>query len=88
MVASPETKEEFDIALVTAESMGRSVLVDFTASWCGPCRMMAPHFEALAQEFGGQMDFLKVDVDANVETAQFCQISAMVRVPFFSSTPA
>ena len=39
--------------------------------------MMAPVFEALEQEFSGQIDFIKVDVDANQETAQHCQISAM-----------
>jgi thioredoxin len=77
MVASPATKEDFDTALALADSMGRSVVVDFTATWCGPCRMMAPHFEALAQEFAGQIDFLKVDVDENQETAAFCEIRAM-----------
>jgi len=76
-VASAATKEEFDISLVTAESLGRSVVVDFTATWCGPCQRMAPIFEGLAAEFAGQIDFLKVDVDANQETAAACQISAM-----------
>ena len=65
------------MALATADSVGKSVVVDFTASWCGPCRMMAPVFEALAQEFAGQIEFIKIDVDNNQETAQFCQISAM-----------
>jgi thioredoxin len=77
MVASAATKEDFDTALAIAESMGRSVVVDFTASWCGPCQMMAPHFEALAAEFADQIDFIKVDVDDNQETAAFCEISAM-----------
>jgi thioredoxin len=77
MVASPATKEEFDMALAMADSLGQAVLVDFTATWCGPCRMMAPVFEALAQEFDGQMTFIKIDVDANQETAQYCEISAM-----------
>lgn len=77
MVASAATKEDFETALALADSMGRSVVVDFTATWCGPCQMMAPHFEALAQEFAGQIDFIKVDVDQNQETAAYCQISAM-----------
>ena len=65
------------MALALADSTGKSVLVDFTASWCGPCQMMSPHFEALAREFDGQMTFLKVDVDQNQETAAYCEIRAM-----------
>jgi len=41
------------------------VLVDFWASWCSPCKMIAPIVEALAQEYDGQLKVAKVDVDAN-----------------------
>ena len=41
------------------------VLVDFWASWCSPCKMIAPIVEALAQEYDGQIKVAKVDVDAN-----------------------
>jgi thiol-disulfide isomerase/thioredoxin len=56
------TKEEFDAALKDAGS--KLVVVDFTASWCGPCQQIAPVFKALAQEFKDVV-FLKVDVDEN-----------------------
>lgn len=56
------TKEEFDAALKDAGS--KLVVVDFTASWCGPCQQIAPVFKELAQEYKDVV-FLKVDVDEN-----------------------
>lgn len=39
------------------------VLIDFYADWCGPCKMLAPHFAKLAESHGGKITFAKVDVD-------------------------
>lgn len=50
---------DFDAALKSAGS--KLVVVDFTASWCGPCKMIKPHFDELARKHTGSV-FLKVDV--------------------------
>mmetsp|Transcript_9873 Transcript_9873/g.29113 ORF Transcript_9873/g.29113 Transcript_9873/m.29113 type:complete len:147 (-) Transcript_9873:950-1390(-) len=76
MVQHLATKEDFDRTLQQAAAEGKTVVIDFTATWCGPCNMIAPAFEALATEFK-HVVFVKVDVDNNQETAQAEGIRAM-----------
>tara|TARA_B100000745_G_C20119893_1_gene383432 strand:+ start:1003 stop:1326 length:324 start_codon:yes stop_codon:yes gene_type:complete len=45
------------------------VLVDFWAEWCGPCKMIAPTVEELANDYDGKMKFTKLNVDDNPETS-------------------
>lgn len=47
----------------------RPAVVDFYATWCGPCKMVAPIMEELAEKYKGQIDFYKVDVDKEQEVA-------------------
>ena len=56
----------FDKMVLQAE---KPVMVDFWAVWCGPCRMVAPIVDELAEEYAGRISFVKVDVDQNPKTA-------------------
>ncbi|WP_416827602.1 thioredoxin [Ectobacillus polymachus] len=58
----------------TAEGL---VLVDFWAPWCGPCKMIAPVLEELAEELGDKVKIVKVDVDENQETAVKFQVMSI-----------
>lgn len=54
---------------VIQESRRQPVLVDFWAPWCGPCRMIAPALDELAEEYDGRAKVVKVDIDQNQATA-------------------
>ncbi|MBZ4413649.1 thioredoxin [Myxococcus sp. XM-1-1-1] len=59
------------------------VLVDFTATWCPPCRAIAPTVAALATEYRGRLKVAKLDVDANQETAQRYNIRSVPALLLF-----
>ncbi|KAJ5156278.1 hypothetical protein N7492_009081 [Penicillium capsulatum] len=63
-------------AFVEAISSGDVIIIDFWATWCGPCQAISPVFEALAEQTVGPK-FYKVDVDAEEDIAQEVGIRAM-----------
>lgn len=60
------------------------VLVDFTASWCGPCKKIGPYFEELATKYPDVI-FVKIDVDDLDDVAAECGISAMPTFQLYSN---
>ena len=58
-------------------------LVDFWASWCGPCRMVAPIVEQLATEYAGKAKVAKLDVDANQRTTSRYSVRSIPAILFF-----
>lgn len=59
------------------------VLVDFYADWCGPCKMMAPVIEELAEEYKGKWKIGKLDVDASHEVAAKYGVQSIPTLKFF-----
>jgi thioredoxin 2 len=65
-----------------ALAKGLPLVIDFWASWCGPCQTMAPIFETLAAEFEPMVRFSKVNTDAEKELAHYFRIQSIPTLSF------
>lgn len=79
-VSPVQTPEQFDQLVLKAD---RPVIVDFYATWCGPCRTVGPRLSTLADEYAGRATFVKVDVDKSMELSAKYKIEAMPTVIIF-----
>jgi thioredoxin 1 len=79
------TDATFAVEVLQAEN---PVVVDFWAPWCGPCHAIEPVLEALAAEHRGRVEFVKLNVDENFETASRYEILSIPRTILFEGGEA
>jgi thioredoxin 1 len=74
------TADTFDQEVLQSQSL---VMVDFWATWCGPCKIIAPVVEELAKEYAGKVTFAKVNTDENPDLASRYNIRGIPTLMFF-----
>jgi thioredoxin 1 len=72
---------EFDTLLAA----GKVLVVDCTATWCGPCKLVAPLIDRLAEEYGDRAQIFKLDIDANRDLVKGLGIRSIPAVIFFKA---
>jgi thioredoxin len=75
------TDANFEELVLNSE---KPVIVDFWAAWCGPCRLVAPEIDKLAEKYAGSVEVMKLDVDANPHTAMHYGIMSIPTVAYFA----
>ena len=74
------TAENFEMEVVQSD---KPVVIDFWASWCGPCRMFAPTFEKVGEELAGTVKFAKINVDEEEELARKFRVMSIPTIIAF-----
>ena len=74
------TDATFESTVINSD---KPAMVDFWATWCGPCKIIAPHVESLADEFAGKAVIAKLDVDSNRQSAITFGIQSIPTLLFF-----
>ena len=74
------TNDTFDSVVLQSQEL---VMVDFWATWCGPCKIIAPVVEELSKEYEGKVTFVKVNTDENTDIATKYNIRGIPTLMFF-----
>ena len=77
-----ETAAETVEANSATAAAGLPQVIDFNATWCGPCRMFAPTFEKMEKKYEGKITFLSVDVDENPDMAAQYEVQSIPTVVY------
>lgn len=72
----------FDAEVLNSDT---PVLVDFTATWCGPCKALAPKLDAIATEYAGKARVVKVDIDQSRKTAMNYNVRSVPTLLMFKA---
>lgn len=76
------SEENFEKEVLKSEKI---VIVDFYADWCGPCKMMSPIIDKIAEELGDSVKVGKVNVDENLELAQSLNIMSIPTIMIYKN---
>ena len=76
------TKDNFEQEVVNSD---KPVLIDFWASWCGPCRAVAPVMDELAEEFNGKAKICKINVDDEAELSAKFRIMSIPTIMLYKN---
>jgi thioredoxin 1 len=82
-----KTIGEADFAAAVLQA-GQPVVVDFYATWCGPCKVLSPRLDKLAGEFGDRIKFVAVDVDQSPKLAAQFKVQGIPTLLFFNADGA